>query len=166
MSYSAFPVARMPNIQISCDNSTTGSLSNVTCTFNNFIANEANNANWTGEKYTGLTVTSNTITVPKMTLVVFNFVNYTYTSTTGDHITFYGIYDASNNALLSNMAEKKQWGSSSLSSLRSQYYTTWYGCQTAYAIVPANTALQFKTTSSTSTGVDFSTHVLLFQLEP
>lgn len=166
MSYSALPVARMPNIQISIDNSTTGSLSNVTCAFNNYLADASTNSNWIGEKYEGLIVTSNTITVPKMSLVVFNFVNYTYTSTTGDHITFYGIYDASTNVLLSNLAEKKQWGSASLSSLRSQYYTTWYGCQTAYAIVPALTALQFKTTSSTSTGVDYSTHVLLFQLEP
>ena len=94
MTYSALPVARLPNIQISFDNDTTQSLFPLTVTFNNFIANEANNSNWIGEKNVNFTVSSNSITVLKKTLVISNLRSYTYTATTGDHLTAHGIYNS------------------------------------------------------------------------
>lgn len=166
MSYSALPVARMPNIQISFDYDTTTSLSAVTCTFNNYLSDQINNSSWVGEKYSTLTITSNSILVPKKSLVICNIRSYSYLATTGDHTTYFGIFDALTNTRLSNQGEMKQWSSATLSSLRSQYYTTRHSCQSAYAIVDAGTTLQFKTISSGSLGIDQSSHALIFQLEP
>ena len=151
MSYSAFPVARMPNIQISFDYDTTQSLSNVTCTFNNYLASPS--------------INSNSIVVPKKSLVICNIRSYTYPANTGDHTTYFAIFDNNNNRL-SNRGEAKQWSAATISNLRSQYYTTLHSCQTAYAIVDANTTIQFKTISSASNGIDQSSHALIFQLEP
>jgi hypothetical protein len=165
MTYSALPVARLPNIQISFDNDTTQSLFPLTVAFNNFIANEANNSNWVGEKNVNFTVSSNSITVLKKTLLISNLRSYTYPANTGDHLTVHGIFDISG-TLLSNEAYTRQWTTIATSgALRSQYYTTAYACQTAYAIVDANTTIQVKTTGSTSNGVDASSHIILMQLE-
>lgn len=165
MSYSAFPVARMPNIQISFDYDTTQSLSNVTCTFNNYLASPSTNSSWIGEQYSSLTINSNSIVVPKKSLVICNIRSYTYPANTGDHTTYFAIFDNNNNRL-STRGEAKQWSAATTSNLRSQYYTTLHSCQTAYAIVEANTTIQFKTISSGSNGIDQSSHALIFQLEP
>jgi len=166
MTYSALPLARLPNIQLSFDLASGANLTNYIMTFSNYATNPDTMYNYSGELYTGLTITSNKITVPKKTLVILNVRSNSYTASTGDHSVFSGIYNAVTNTMVSNMSEGKQWSSNTLSTNRSQYYTTRYSCREAYAIVDANTQLQFKVISSGNSGIHISSHVMLFQLEP
>jgi hypothetical protein len=166
MTYSALPVARMPNIQLSPDLGTGANLTNYIITFSEYAITPEWQYNFCGELYTGLTIASNRITVPKKTLAILNVRTQSYTASQGDHNAFFGIFNFTTNTMVSNMGEAKQWSINSLSGSRSQYYTTRYSCREAYAIVDAGTVLQFKVISSGNTGISTSTHVMLFQLEP
>jgi len=167
MTYSAINVARMPNIQISIDAQTISPLTGVTSTFSGYIANASLNSTFTGELNTQFTVTSNSITVTKKTLVLCNIRAEIPNAITGDHLTSFGIYNKTTNTILSQIAENKQFAVAAASTLRSQYYTTKYSCQTAYAIVDAGTELEFKTiTGAATANIDASSHIILFQIEP
>lgn len=166
MTYSSIHVARMPNIQISIDAQTAAPLTNVTCTFNNYISNTSQNSTFTGEKNTAFVVNASSILVTKKTLILANLRGSTPNAISGDHITEFAIYDASNNTSLSQIAENKQFAVAATSTLRSQYYTTKYSCQTAYAIVEPNTEIYIKTLNGAAvSNISNTSHVLLFQIE-
>lgn len=166
MTYASIHVARMPNIQISIDAQTTANLTNVTCTFNNYISNAAQNSTFTGEKNTAFVVNASSILVTRRTLVLANVRGVTPNAISGDHITEFAIYDASNNSRLSQIAENKQFAVAATSTLRSQYYTTKYSCQTAYAIIDANTEFYIKTISGGAVAnLSNTSHVIMFQVE-
>lgn len=166
MTYSALPIARMPNMQLSFDLASTANLTNYIITFSNYATNPDVMYNYSGELYTGLTIGTNTIVVPKKTLVILNVRSQTYVASVGDHTVSYGIFNSTTNTMVSNLGEGKQWSSNTLTGSRSQYYTTRYSCREAYAIVDAGTTLQFKVISSGNQGIHISSHVCLFKLEP
>ena len=166
MTYSAINVARMPNIQISIDAQTASPLTGAIGKFDGYINNPSLNSTFTGELNNQFTVTSNTITVLKKTLVLCNLRAEIPQNVTGDHMTGFGIYNQTTNVLLSNTAENKQYHQTT-TGVRSQYFTTKNSCQTAYAIVDANTTIQFKVIGTSSeSNIDASSHIILFQLEP
>lgn len=166
MTYSAIAVARMPNIQISIDAQSLSPLTGAIATFNGYLATPSTHSTFTGELNSQFVAQSNTIQVLKKTLVLCNLRAKDPQFVSSDHITSFGIYDQSTNTLLSQQADNKQWTFSGNSGTRSQYFTTKYSCQTAYAIVDANTTLQFKVIgTSAESNIDASSHIILFQLE-